>query len=61
MQKTLRNLQYYKFSAYGFLKNLRFFDAFLMLYLLEKGMSYSEIGILYAVKEVVLNLFEIPS
>jgi MFS family permease len=61
MQKILRNLQYYKFSAYGFLKNLRFFDAFLMLYLLEKGMSYSEIGILYAVKEVVLNLFEIPS
>jgi len=24
----LKNLQYYKFSAYGFLKNLRFFDAF---------------------------------
>ncbi|NLO03314.1 MAG: MFS transporter [Bacteroidales bacterium] len=61
MQKTLRNLQYYKFSAYGFLRNLRFFDSFLMLFLLEKGMSYSEIGIMYATKEVVLNLFEIPS
>lgn len=61
MDKSLRNLQYFKFSAYGFLKNLRFFDAFLMLYLLEKGMSYSEIGIMYAVKEVILNLFEIPS
>ncbi|MBN1767324.1 MAG: MFS transporter, partial [Prolixibacteraceae bacterium] len=61
MDKTLRNLQYYKFSAYGFLKNLRFFDAFLMLFLLEKGMSYSEIGIMYAVKEVALNLVEIPS
>lgn len=61
MDKTLRNLQYYKFSAYGFLKNLRFFDAFLMLFLLEKGMSYSEIGIMYAVKEIALNLLEIPS
>jgi MFS family permease len=61
MDRTLRNLQYYKFSAYGFLKNLRFFDAFLMLFLLEKGMSYSEIGIMYAVKEIALNLFEIPS
>jgi MFS family permease len=61
MDRTLRNLQYYKFSAYGFLKNLRFFDAFLMLFLLEKGMGYSEIGIMYAVKEIALNLFEIPS
>jgi len=61
MEKSLRNLQYYKFSAYGFLKNLRFFDAFLMLFLLEKGMSYSEIGIMYAVKEIALNLVEIPS
>jgi MFS family permease len=61
MDRSLRNLQYYKFSAYGFLKNLRFFDAFLMLFLLEKGMSYSEIGIMYAVKEIALNLLEIPS
>ncbi|MCF8362310.1 MAG: MFS transporter [Prolixibacteraceae bacterium] len=61
MNKSLRNFQYYKFSAYGFLKNLRFFDAFLMLFLLEKGTSYSEIGIMYAVKEIALNLVEIPS
>lgn len=32
-----------------------------MLFLLEKGMSYSEIGIMYAVKEIALNLLEIPS
>lgn len=61
MQKELYNLQYHKFSSYGFLRNLRFFEAFLLLFLLEKGMSYSQIGILYAVKEIVLNLFEIPS
>lgn len=61
MEAAVKNLQYYKFSAYGFLKNLRFFDAFLLLYLNEKGISYSEIGILYAVREIVINLFEIPS
>lgn len=61
MQRSLRNLQYYKFSAYGFLRNLRFFDSFLLLFLIEKGMSFSQIGVLYAVKEVALNLFEIPS
>lgn len=56
-----KNLQYYKFCSYGFLKNLRFFDAFFLLFLLEKGLSYTQIGILYAVREIVINLVEIPS
>jgi len=55
------NIQYYKFSAYGFLKNLRFFDAFFILFLVEKGLSYSEIGILYAVREIFINIMEVPS
>ncbi len=58
---NLKNLQYYKFSAYGFLKNLRFFDAFFILFLLEKGLTYSEIGILYASREIFINVFELPS
>ncbi len=53
--------QYYKFSAYGFLKNLRFFDAFLLLFLVDKGLSYTQIGVLYALREVVINVFEVPS
>jgi len=57
----LKNLQYYKFSAYGFLKNLRFFDAFFILFLVEKGLSYSEIGILYASREIFINIMEVPS
>ena len=61
MPPSLKNFQYYKFCAYGFLRNLRLFEAFLLLFLLEKGMSYSQIGILYAIKEVALNMFEIPS
>ncbi|RMG78368.1 MAG: MFS transporter [Bacteroidetes bacterium] len=56
-----KDLQYYKFCAYGFLKNLRFFEPFLILFLVEKGLSYLQIGTLYAVREVVTNLFEVPS
>jgi MFS family permease len=57
----LKNRQYYKFCMYGFLKNLRFFDAFFILFLVEKGISFTQIGILYAVREIITNLFELPS
>ena len=56
-----KDLQYYKFCSYGFLKNLRFFDAFFILFLVNKGLSYTEIGILYAFREIIVNLLEIPS
>ena len=61
MDKTLRTGQYYKFCLYGFLKNLRFFDAFIILFLIEKVLSFTQIGILYAVREIFINVFEIPS
>jgi len=61
MEEITKNKQFYKFSAYGFLKNLRFFDAFLILILIDSGLSYTEIGVLYAVREIVINVFEIPS
>jgi len=56
-----RDLQFYKFCAYGFLKNLRFFEPFLYLFLLEKGLSFLQIGTLVTVRELVRNLLEIPS
>lgn len=56
-----KDLQYYKFCAYGFLKNLRFYEPFLMLFFLDKGLSYAQIGGLYAAREVFINLTEIPS
>lgn len=55
-----KNLQYYKFCTYGFLKNLRFFEPFLVLFFLEKGMSFLQIGTLYAIREMATNLLEIP-
>jgi len=53
--------QIIKFSFYGFLKNLRFFDPYLYLYFIESGLEYTEIGILLAVREVIIYLFEVPS
>lgn len=50
-----------KFSGYGFLKNLRFFEPFLYLFFLENGLSYFQIGVLIAIREIFVNLFEIPS
>ncbi len=61
MNYQLWNKQYAKFSAYGFLKNLRFFDAFFILFLVEKGLPYTQIGVLYAAREIATNVFEIPS
>ncbi|MEZ5072680.1 MAG: MFS transporter [Bacteroidales bacterium] len=61
MERALKNRQYIKFSLYGFLRNLRFFDAFLLLFLLHRGMSYTQVGVLYAVREISTNLLEIPS
>ena len=59
--KTFKNLQYYKFCFYGFLKNLRFFDAFIILIFLDDGLSYLHIGLLYSIREIVTQIFEIPS
>ncbi len=56
-----KDKQYRKFCAYGFLKNLRFFDAFLLLFFLENGISYSQIGALYAWRELAVFILEIPT
>ena len=56
-----KDIQYYKFCAYGFLKNLRFFEPFLILFFLEGHLSYLQIGVIYSIREIVRNIFEIPS
>ncbi|MDT4762502.1 MFS transporter [Sphaerochaeta sp. PS] len=56
-----KNMQYFKFCTYGFLKNLQFFEPFLLLIFLSKGLSYVQIGALYAVREISINILEIPS
>jgi len=56
-----KNLQYYKFCLYGFLKNLRFFDAFIILFFRDCGLSFLQIGTLYSIREITVQVFEIPS
>jgi len=56
-----KDLQYYKFCAYGFFKNLRFFEPFLLLFFLDKGLSFLQIGTLIAIREITINIFEIPT
>lgn len=57
-----KDAQFYKFCLYGFLKNLRFFDAFLLLFLLYKlDNNYSSALSLYSVRFIVRAALEIPS
>ena len=51
----------FRFSLYGFLKNQRYFEPFLLLALLGMGLSFFEIGLLIAFRELAVNVLEIPS
>ena len=51
----------FRFSLYGFLKNQQYYEPFLILAFLEKGLSFFQIGLLIGFREVCINLFEIPS
>ena len=50
-----------RFSLYSALKNQRFFEPFFMLAMVEKGLSFSQIGGLIALRETVIIVMEIPS
>jgi len=60
-KKLFHDVQYWKFSMYGFLKNLRFFDPYLILFFHQQGISYLQIGLLFSIREIVTNILEIPS
>jgi len=50
-----------RFSLYGFLKNQQYFEPFLVLFFLEKGLTFFQIGLLIGVREIFINLLEVPS
>ena len=50
-----------RFSLYGFLKNQRYFEPFIILFFLQSGLSFTQIGFLVAFRELFINLMEIPS
>jgi len=51
----------FRFSLYGFLKNQQYYEPFLILAFLEKGLSFFLIGLLIAFREVLVNVMEVPS
>ncbi len=56
-----KDLQYYKFCLYGFLKNHRLFEPFIILFFLENNLTFLQIGVLYSIREITRNVFEIPA
>ncbi|MEM5948127.1 MFS transporter [Spirochaetia bacterium 38H-sp] len=62
IEKTIRqdpNIR--KFCFYGFFKNLKFFEPYLYLYLINQGFSFFLIGTLFSIQEAIVYLMEIPS
>ncbi|AKI97340.1 MFS transporter [Kosmotoga pacifica] len=56
-----RDAQFARFAGYGFLKNLRFFEPFIVLFFREQGLSFLQIGTLFSVREIAINLLELPT
>ena len=54
-------LQIFKFEMYGFLKDLRFFEPYLIIYLTISGLSLFQVGLLISIREIIIYIFEIPS
>ena len=50
-----------RFSLYGFLKNQRYFEPFLLLVFLEKGLDFFAVGLLIGFRDLMVTLLEIPS
>lgn len=50
-----------KFCFYGFFKNLKFFEPYLLVYLSTIGFSLFQIGLFYAIRSTITYIFEVPS
>ena len=57
----LHKKQITKFGFYGLLKNLRFFEPYMLIYFLNSDINLFLIGILFSIREIIVYIFEIPS
>jgi len=56
------NNQIIKFCLYGFLKNLRFFEPYLYIYLIQVvHLNLFQIGTLFSIRGIIIYIFEVPS
>ena len=51
----------FRFSLYGFLKNQQYYEPFLFLAFLEKGLTFFSIGLLIGFRGLCIYLLEIPT
>ena len=58
---TYSNSLIVRFCLYGFLKNLKFFEPFLVIVLVKWGLSLTTIGLLISVEKITTYAFELPS
>jgi predicted MFS family arabinose efflux permease len=56
-----RDPMFFRFALYGFLKNLRFFDPYLILFFRDAGLSFLQIGVLYGVRDLGTSILELPA
>ncbi|NIA09867.1 MAG: MFS transporter [Nitrospiraceae bacterium] len=52
---------FYRFALYGFLKNLKFYEPFIILYFLSVGITYAMIGVLVSVRMLSTTILELPT
>ncbi|WDV46283.1 MFS transporter [Clostridiaceae bacterium M8S5] len=55
------DVQIWKFCFYGFFKNLKFFEPYLIIYLISMKLNLFQIGILFSMREGITYIFEVPS
>ncbi len=60
-EEDKESLQLFRFCLYGFLKNQKYFEPFLILAFRDRGFSFAAIGALVAFRSVSVNVLEIPS
>ena len=61
-QVIKQNNQIKKFCLYGFLKNLRFFEPYLYIYLIQVvHLNLFQIGTLFSIRGIIIYIFEVPS
>jgi len=61
MNEKAHKKQIVKFGFYGLLKNLRFFEPYMIIFFTMSGLSLFHVGLLYSIREVIIYVFEIPS
>lgn len=51
----------FRFCLYGFLKNQQYYEPFIILSFLEKGLSFTTIGFLIGFRAICINILEVPT